>query len=219
MSQVWRRGTETWVAAKGAFEGIAGICAWEGDDRQTAQATLNDLSARGLRVLAFAGLKGSGKNSESESGLEFLGFLGFSDPVRAGVVQAVKQCQDAGIEVKMVSGDHLLTAHAVADSIGLFHSHADLGHQFTGAELDGMDTVTRQAAFKSGAIFARFRPEQKFDLVRALRDSGEVVAVTGDGVNDAPALRAADIGVSMGERATELARATARMVLLKDDFS
>jgi Ca2+-transporting ATPase len=141
--------------------------------------------------------------------------LGFADPIRAGVPGAVAACHEAGIRVVMITGDYPATARAIARQIGL----AGAASVLTGAELDGMDDaeLTRRSAHAD--VFARVVPEQKLRIVRALSAAGEVVAMTGDGVNDAPALRAADIGIAMGKRGTDVARESADLVLVDDDFT
>ncbi|MBL8993265.1 MAG: cation-transporting P-type ATPase, partial [Spirochaetia bacterium] len=170
------------------------------------------------RVLALAGKSGtfSSRREDDERDLDFLGFLIFSDPIRSSAKEAIAACQDAGIEIKMLTGDHLLTAHAVADQVGIRHDHQLL---FTGAMLETMSESRRREAYLKGMIFARLRPEEKFEMLRGLRAAGKVVAMTGDGVNDAPALKYADIGISMGKDATDVAKSSAQMILMKNDFA
>ncbi len=153
----------------------------------------------------------------AEQHLSFLGLIAFADPVRPGVAEALQECRTAGIRVIMVTGDHPLTAHAVAHQLGL--PHAEEPAFVTGDVLDAADDDTLARLAATASIFTRTRPEHKYRLVRALRAQGEVVAMTGDGINDAPALREADIGVAMGQRGTEVARAAATLVLLDDDFA
>jgi P-type Ca2+ transporter type 2C len=145
-----------------------------------------------------------------------LGLVGFRDPLRPQVSAAVADCGNAGIRLKVVTGDHPLTAHAIADAAGI--PHADDGI-VTGQELDALSEEERDARIRRATIFARVRPEQKHAIVESLSRGGEVVAMTGDGINDAPALRRADIGVSYGVRGTEVARAASDLVLLDDDFT
>jgi cation-transporting ATPase F len=172
------------------------------------------LAAQGLRVLAFA--RFTGDIGSAVDGVEstFLGLQAMHDPPRPEAVRAVRACRDAGIDVKMITGDHADTARAIAASVGLVDSAAE-AKVLTGAELTGLPEEEVTAA----DVFARVSPEQKLDLVRALQDRGHVVAMTGDGVNDAPALRRADIGVAMGAGGTDAARGAADMVLLDDDFA
>ncbi|HUY27719.1 MAG TPA: cation-transporting P-type ATPase [Candidatus Binataceae bacterium] len=227
MSHVWKleRSGEPpryRIAAKGALEGIIEHCAATPAEISRADAANAELASKGMRVLAVAGRIASsgesisGLRSEDETGLRLYGLLGFQDPVRPEVPAAVAQCQQAGIMLKLITGDHALTAHAVADSTGIIHDDNSI---VTGDELDKMQPAQFAQAVLAASIFARTRPEQKFAIVDALVRHGEVVAMTGDGVNDAPALRRADIGVSMGIRGTEVARASADLILLRDDFA
>jgi Ca2+-transporting ATPase len=153
---------------------------------------------------------------EDERDLTLCGLLGFQDPVRPEVPGAVDQCQRAGIRIKMITGDHALTAHAVAEAAGLLHEDTLI---VTGDELSALADRERAARIDRAAIFARIGPQQKFLIVDALKQAGAIVAMTGDGVNDAPALRRADIGIVMGQRGTDVARATADLVLLDDNFA
>jgi len=224
MSHVWHRTVDgkpiERVVAKGAAEGILSHCSIDPGRRQAILQTNADLAAKGLRVLAVADRQSENVDHDAaretdEQGLKFRGFLAFEDPVRPSVAGAIAECQRAGIRLKMITGDHPLTAHAVAESAGLLHDDRDL---MTGADLDRLTPAELAEAASRCAIFARVRPEQKFAIVDALVRAGEIVAMTGDGVNDAPALRRADIGVSLGRRGTEVARSAAAMVLLEDDL-
>jgi Ca2+-transporting ATPase len=144
---------------------------------------------------------------------EFLGLVGLADPLRPQVPQAVAECRSAGVRVVMITGDHPQTALAIAAKAGL-DSHTAL----SGPDIDALDDAAFTAAVRETDVFARIQPEQKLRLVRALRQDGAVVAMTGDGVNDAPALKAADIGIAMGGRGTDVAREASSIVLLDDDF-
>jgi len=146
---------------------------------------------------------------------EFSGLVGFADPVRPGVAEAVSECYSAGMRVIMITGDYSLTARNVARQIGL--ARAD--QCITGAELDSMSAEELSHSIGAVTIFARVVPEQKLRIVNALKENGEVVAMTGDGVNDAPALKSADIGIAMGERGTDVARESSSLVLLDDNFT
>ncbi|HEX6237901.1 MAG TPA: HAD-IC family P-type ATPase, partial [Acidimicrobiales bacterium] len=148
-----------------------------------------------------------------------VGLVAFNDPIREGVAEALAECRTAGIRVVMVTGDHPATAHAVAEGLDLPHDVGGRDVIATGADLDEADSDRVQQLAATANIFARTRPEQKHQLVQALRARGEVVAMTGDGINDAPALREADIGVAMGRRGTEVARAAATLVLVDDNFA
>ena len=221
MSHVWRaRGAATErVAAKGALEGILEHCRLEPGERERAEARNAELAGEGMRVLAVAARDGppaGGGRAEDESDLRLLGLLGFRDPLRPEVPSAIAECTSAGIAVKLVTGDHALTAHAMAEAAGIPHADESV---LTGADLDRLAPGELARRLRSCAILARVRPEQKHAIVEALAKDGEVVAMTGDGINDAPALRRADIGISLGRRGTEVARAAADLVLLDDDFT
>ncbi|HKT80111.1 MAG TPA: cation-translocating P-type ATPase [Vicinamibacterales bacterium] len=220
MSHVWasRNGAHVIVVAKGAVEGV--LAHSEGRTDRDAVLQANDAFAgRGMRVLAVArAIKhAAGSNrDEDEHDLTFCGLLGFQDPLRAEVPAAVRECQHAGIQIKMITGDHALTAHAVAEAAGILHDDALI---VTGGELEGLTAPERASRVRRAAIFARISPPQKFAIVDTLKRAGEVVAMTGDGVNDAPALRNANIGIAMGRHGTDVARATADLVLLDDNFA
>ena len=194
-------------------------------DRTMVHRVVERMAARGLRVLAFARRHPEKHHSRLEhahvaGGLTFLGLQGMLDPPRAEVVAAVRRCQQAGIEVKMITGDHAATAHTIAQQIGLDGASDRAGaHVLTGRELDKISDVDLPAAAERTAVFARVAPEQKLRLVQALQSRGHVVAMTGDGVNDAPALKQADIGVAMGVSGTDVAKGAAAMVLTDDNFA
>lgn len=224
MSHVWKRrdGAEGCIVAKGALEGIAEHCDFRPGEREKAFEANAELAARGMRVLAVAArFTGgaalfTGVRAEDERSLRLFGLLGFHDPVRPEVPAAVAQCQRAGVRLKLITGDHALTAHAIADATGLKHDDDGI---VTGEKLDRAQAGRLVSLVRAKSIFARVRPEQKYAIVEALKQAGEIVAMTGDGINDAPALRRADIGVSMGRRGTEVARAAADIVLLEDNFT
>jgi Ca2+-transporting ATPase len=196
---------------KGAPESIAALCALDSARRQLLAAELEPLAATGQRLLAVA--RRQHTEEQQDAAFEFIGLVAFVDPIRPEVPAAVSECRAAGIRVVMITGDHPVTALAIAREIGLHASAA-----ITGAELRQLEPAALAAA---GAVdvYARVSPEQKLDLVRALQARGAVVAMTGDGVNDAPALRAAHIGIAMGGRGTDVAREAADLVLLDDDFT
>ena len=178
------------------------------------------LAALGQRVLAVATKPMPPETRElafadAESGLTLLGLLGLIDPPREEAVAAVRDCQAAGIRVKMITGDHAATAVAIARQLGIENPHAVA----TGAELDGLDDAALRRAARDTDVFARTAPEHKLRLVEALQADGAVLAMTGDGVNDAPALKRADIGVAMGRKGTEAAKEAAEMVLADDNFA
>jgi Ca2+-transporting ATPase len=190
--------------------------------RAAALAANEDLTAEGMRVVAVAGAAveaPSGARGQDEADLRFLGLVAFRDPVRAGVADALGECRAAGVRVIMITGDHPATAHAVAEALDLPHEAEGRDVIATGDDLDRADAEEIDRLAATANVFARTRPEQKHLLVEALRRRGEVVAMTGDGINDAPALREADIGVAMGQRGTEAAREAASLVLLDDNFA
>ncbi len=220
MSHGWTSadGARALVAAKGALEGIFEHCTVTPDERQRAEAANAKLAAAGMRVLAVAvkELPSLSKDRTSdEAGLRLVGLLGYRDPLRPEVAAAVAECRAAGIRVKMITGDHALTARAIAEAAGFEHADSVV----TGDELAALTPEAFDARVQTTTLFARISPAQKYAIVAALKKAGEVVAMTGDGINDAPALRLADIGISMGKRGTEVARAASDLVLLNDDFA
>jgi Ca2+-transporting ATPase len=189
-------------------------------DKAAVHRAVERMAARGLRVLAFARRHADPHHARLEhahvaGGLTFLGLQGMIDPPRPQVIAALHRCQEAGIAVKMITGDHAVTARAIARQIGLGEDLAAL----TGCELGKIPDNELPAVVEHTAIFARVAPEQKLRLVRALQSRGHVVAMTGDGVNDAPALKQADIGVAMGISGTDVAKGAAAMVLTDDNFA
>jgi Ca2+-transporting ATPase len=217
MSHVWEpvAGGPRRIVAKGALEGILEHCAIPDTERRRAEEENAALAAKGVRVLAVAAREGAleGPREEDERGLALLGLVGFYDALRPEVPAAVAECRAAGIDVKLVTGDHALTGAAVAAAAGL-----DTGSVVTGEEVASLPPEALAARARTAGVFARIRPEEKYAIVEALQRAGETVAMTGDGINDAPALRRADIGVAMGIRGTAAARAAADLVLLRDDF-
>jgi Ca2+-transporting ATPase len=211
VTHVWEHDGELTVAAKGALEGILSLTNPDHETRRWAETEMEWLGAEGIRVVAvaFGSLVRVPKDrQEAESSLRFLGLIGFTDPTRPEVPQAITECRNAGIRIVMITGDHPITARAVADGLGLADDQV-----ITGDDLDQADSIG------AASVFARIRPEQKHRIVSELRTQGEVVAMTGDGINDAPALREADIGVAMGQRGTAVAREAATLVLLDDNFA
>ena len=219
--QVWRtpgNPPALLVAAKGAPEAIVGLCGLHEAGRARVLAQVERMASSGLRVLAVARAEwGDQALPESPQAftLQYLGLVGLADPVRPGVPAAVAECQSAHIRVVMITGDYPATAMSIARQIGLARTSFCL----TGSDITRMDAAELQRRVQDVDIFARIVPEQKLRLVMALKTAGEVVAMTGDGVNDAPALKAADIGIAMGGRGTDVAREAAGLVLLDDDFS
>ncbi len=212
--------SETYViAAKGAPEAITDLCHLDEAQKEELSRQVSSMADDGLRVLGVA--KAYFKQStplpseQHDFNFEFIGLVGLADPVRPLVAEALEECYTAGIRVVMITGDYPGTAKNIARQIGLKPVDAYI----TGAELDAMDDAELQERIKTVNIFARVVPEQKLRLVNALKANGEIVAMTGDGVNDAPALKSAHIGIAMGERGTDVAREAASLVLLDDDFS
>ncbi|TVQ16448.1 MAG: cation-transporting P-type ATPase [Leptolyngbya sp. DLM2.Bin15] len=216
------------IYVKGSTEAIVSRCqqvlAADGSthpiDPQHIFEQVEHMASRGLRVLSFAYKPASGEtldHDDIQTGLIFLGLQGMIDPPRAEAIAAVKACKSAGIQVKMITGDHQVTASAIAKRMNL--SSQDTVLSFTGKDLAEMDAQSLVNAVQDGTVFARVAPEQKLRLVEALQSRGHVVAMTGDGVNDAPALKQADIGIAMGKAGTEVAKEAADMVLTDDNFA
>jgi len=220
LSHVWRSPDETdfVVAAKGAPEAIVDSCHLDDARVADVQRQVEAATGSGLRVLAVARARFRGGASlptqQHDFDFEYLGLVGLHDPVREGVPEAVAACRSAGVRVVMITGDYPGTALAVAREVGL-----DATGTITGAELASMPDDELARRVRSVDVFARMVPEQKLRLIRALQAGGEVVGMTGDGVNDAPALRAADIGIAMGARGTDVARESAALVITDDDFA
>ncbi|MEO8019781.1 MAG: cation-translocating P-type ATPase [Pseudomonadota bacterium] len=218
VTNVWRidGSKEMVVAAKGAPEAIAALCALPAAELAKLRNDVDSLAQRGMRVLAVArGSSDAVSLPESAGGFAFelAGLLGFADPLRESVPDAVRQCRSAGIRVLMITGDHPTTALAIARQAGI-----EGGEFLTGADLDALDDAALALSAARISVFARIAPVQKLRIISALKAAGEIVAMTGDGVNDAPALKAAHIGIAMGGRGTDVAREAASIVLLDDDF-
>jgi len=224
MATVHRRADFFLFAVKGAPEAVLAasdkVIAEDGEltldhaMRSEWHARVEHLGHHGLRVLACAMKTGAQADAAPYERLTFVGLIALEDPARADVPQAIQDCQQAGIRVVMVTGDHAVTARSVGRAIGLGHTAANV---VEGTQVARMANGKNGALFDVG-IFARVSPSEKLDLVRAYQAAGEIVAMTGDGVNDAPALRQADIGVAMGLRGTDVAREAAAMILLDDAF-
>ncbi len=222
------------VATKGAPEAVADLCGLDAEQREELLQAVRALAGNGLRVLAvaegrltadlvnrFNGPSSSNANiislTDTPRGfpLRLLGLVGLADPIRETVVSAIHDCDTAGIRVVMITGDYPTTAQSIARQIGLQSAERVI----TGPELEAMSDEELRDRVRETAIFARVVPQQKLRLVHALKANHEIVGMTGDGVNDAPALRAANIGVAMGGRGTDVAREAAAIVLLDDDFT
>jgi Ca2+-transporting ATPase len=221
MSQVWSapEGGAQVVAAKGAPEAVVELCHLDGAASARVAAVVESLAADGLRVLAVAQARFEGEHwpgSEHDFDFGFVGLLGLADPLRAQVPGAIAECRAAGIRVVMITGDHPVTARAIARQAGLAEGGGEL---LSGDELAMLDDDALRVRMAGVGVCARIAPEQKLRIVQALKAGGEIVAMTGDGVNDAPALRAAHVGIAMGARGTDVAREAASLVLLDDDFT
>jgi len=235
MSVVFRRDGRLLVVAKGAPESVLSRCrrwlaggeerALKTEDRDEVLAVANRMAGRGLRVLGFAyktmALAGSAESriqlqavDDVETDLVFAGLVGFLDPPRPEVPDALRELREAGIRVLMLTGDHPATASAVARAVGI-----DGGRVLLGREVESLDQAGLEVAVEGVSVYARIAPEDKLRIVRALQSRGEVVAVTGDGVNDAPALKEAAIGVAMGHSGTDVAKEAAGVILGDDNFA
>lgn len=219
MSHVWgnnRAGDERVIATKGAPEAIAELCDMTGDEKARLKNAIDAMAGKGLRVLGVADARWPGAElpkSQREFDFTFRGLVGLADPLRSSVADAVRQCREAGIRIIMITGDYPQTAKAIAQQAGI-----DSDDVLTGEELAAMSDDDLKQRIGSVSVCARIMPEQKLRLVQALKASGEIVAMTGDGVNDAPSLKAAHIGIAMGGRGTDVAREASAIVLLDDDF-
>lgn len=221
VTHVWDSGSakDCFVATKGAPEAIADLCRLSVEEVAKVIHDVDLATKRGFRVLGVAKATYAKKEplpkSPHDFSFEFLGLVHLNDPVRPGVPEAVAECARAGVRTIMITGDYPGTAVSVAKDVGLNYEAGVI----TGSELSAMSDIELAERMKTVSIFARMVPEQKLRLVRALKLDGEVVGMTGDGVNDAPALRAADIGIAMGGRGTDVAREAASLVLTDDDFT
>jgi Ca2+-transporting ATPase len=219
MTQLWQRDEDTpafAVAAKGAPEAVAHLCRLGPAELEAVHRAVDAMAAEGLRVLGVAKAAHEGQRwpeSQRDFPFVFLGLVGLADPLRPSVPEAVRECRSAGIRVVMITGDYPATAKAIAQQAGL-----DASEVLTGDAIEQLDDTELARRAKTASVFARIMPEQKLRIVQALKADGEIVAMTGDGVNDAPSLKAAHIGVAMGGRGTDVAREASSLVLLDDDF-
>src|SRR5450830_622587 len=226
MSRVWKaqQDQQHVVAAKGAPEAIVDLCHLDGAAQARIASAVDAMAAKGLRVLGVAQARFEGEQwpaIEHDFEFEFIGLLGLADPLRGEIPDAMAECRSAGIRVVMITGDYPATASAIARQAQLQSTpDADAADPLlTGDAMAAMSDTELQARMPSVSVCARIAPEQKLRIVQALKANGEVVAMTGDGVNDAPALKAAHVGVAMGGRGTDVAREAASLVLLDDNFA
>ncbi len=217
MGHVWEIDGVPTLAAKGSPESILPLCRLSPEDNAKLESAQVELASKGYRVIAVARRTNmpSIPDELNDNELELLGLLGLEDPPREAVPGAVKICTQAGVRVVMITGDNGITAKSIAGKIGIPHSNEVI----TGKELDEMPDEELREKIKTANIFARVIPKHKMRIVKAFKDIGEIVAMTGDGVNDAPALKYADIGIAMGKRGTGVAREAADMILLDDNFT
>ena len=218
MSNRWQTGVPErfLIAAKGAPEAIAALCHMSSEDRARMMQATDGMARQGVRVLGVAAAETADPvraENHSDYGFVFTGQIGLADPIRPSVPAAVADCRSAGIRVAMITGDYATTARAIADRAGIAE-----GDVLSGNELALLGDSQLAERLKTVSVFARIMPEQKLRIVEAYKAIGEVVAMTGDGVNDAPSLKAAHIGIAMGKRGTDVAREAASIVLLEDDF-
>jgi Ca2+-transporting ATPase len=218
MSHVWKKveGDEYVVAAKGSPEAIIDLCHLPEEEKNKIAEEINVMAQAGLRVLAAAEARFSGENFppiEHDFVFKFSGLLGLSDPLRPEVVKSVEHCHEAGMKIVMITGDYPVTASSIAAQAGL-----SIDKILTGDLITNMSDEQLQSEMKTVNVCARISPEQKLRIVQALKANGEITAMTGDGVNDAPALKAAHVGIAMGQRGTDVARETASLILLDDNF-
>ncbi|MFZ4084080.1 MAG: cation-translocating P-type ATPase [Vampirovibrionia bacterium] len=223
MSRAWEKAGEAEKSkfsfySKGSPEAIFDLCHLNTDEIKELTAAEANLASRGLRVLGVAKSKSTLEYTPGEQhdiDFEFCGLLGFSDPIRPGVKEAVADCYSAGIKVIMITGDYHITAQNIATEIGLKNPDKFI----TGNDLAKLSDEELQARIKDISIFSRVIPEQKLRIINALRTNQEIIAMTGDGVNDAPALKSSDVGIAMGATGTNVARESADLILLDDNFS
>tara|TARA_R110002033_G_scaffold24385_15_gene57047 strand:+ start:44381 stop:46912 length:2532 start_codon:yes stop_codon:yes gene_type:complete len=210
-------GAERLLAAKGAPEAIARLCRLSVSEQNEMLQAVEQMAARGMRVLGVATVRAGAVDDYTDlldHDFAFAGLIGLADPLRPSVPEAIRQCRNAGIRVVMITGDHAATARSIAADAGIESTSL-----MTGQDIAALDDTELGKMLRVTNIFARIMPEQKLRLVRALKADGEVVAMTGDGVNDAPSLKAAHVGIAMGMRGTDVAREAAALVLLDDEFS
>jgi Ca2+-transporting ATPase len=219
MGHIWKNGNNIIVSAKGSPEHILTICSLTADERTTAENKIIEMSSQGLRVIAVGQMvlqsESNLPDTLKECSLKLCGMVGLADPPRESVKADIKICTKAGVRVVMITGDNGITANSIAKQINMPNSDKII----TGDELNEMSDEELRERVKVVSIFSRVVPEHKMRIVKAFKENGEVVAMIGDGVNDAPALKYADIGIAMGKRGSEVSREAADLILLDDNFS
>jgi Ca2+-transporting ATPase len=219
MGHVWKRKEGIIIAAKGSPEMIVKICNLTDEECKEVEERMYKMSSSGLRVIAVGQMKVNSEeevpSSLEECKLQLVGLVGLADPPRESIKDDIKNCINAGIRVVMITGDNGITASSIAKQVGIPHSN----NIITGEDLNEMSDAKLREKVKKVSIFSRVIPEHKMRIVKAFKGNGEIVAMTGDGVNDAPALKYADIGIAMGKRGSEVSREAADLILLDDNFS
>ena len=219
MGHVWKQNNNIFVASKGSPEKILSLCNLDNNKTRFINSKVNEMSLRGLRVIAVAKMEIENEevipNTLEDCSLIFLGLIGLQDPPRNSIKKDMDLCKKAGIRVVMITGDNGITASSIAKEVGIPHSDEII----TGDMIDEMNDNELREKIKHVSIFSRVIPSHKMRIVKAFKDNGEIVAMTGDGVNDAPALKYADIGIAMGHRGSEVSREAADLILLDDNFS
>lgn len=219
MGHVWLNEEKCIIAAKGSPETMLPLCSLIEEEKNKWMNRVEEMTKKGLRVIAVAG-RIQGKREKIPSSLEqcdltLYGLIGLQDPPRENIYEAIRTCNQAGIRVVMITGDHSLTAISIGEQIGM----DKVEETMTGEQIDEMSELELQKAVRTVSIFSRVIPEHKMRIVKAMKANGEIVAMTGDGVNDAPALKYADIGIAMGQRGSEVSREAADLILLDDNFT
>lgn len=216
MANICKMNGKYYIASKGSPGTILPLCRMDDKEEKAVLKVVDEMASKGLRVIAFADLETDFlKEDLEEYSLNFKGLVGLQDPPKEGVKEAIGLCKSAGIRVVMITGDYSKTAVAIGNEIGLKFKNCAI----TGEEIDNMTDEELCEAVRHCDIFSRVVPEHKMRIVKALKKNGEIVAMTGDGVNDAPALKSADIGIAMGKRGTEVAKEAAHMILMDDNFT
>lgn len=229
MSVAIQSGSQVFIHSKGAPESILPLCILNGVEKNEIQNAIETLSSQGRRILAIASrplnetrtdfnITLYNDHSSVENNLTFLGLIAIADPPRKESIPAIQECKIAGIQVVMITGDHPITAKAIARELGIVED-GKFDQVLTGAQLDAMSTQDLEEQVEHTAVYARVTPENKLKIIQAWQKKGNVVAMTGDGVNDAPALKQASIGIAMGKGGTEVARQASSMILTDDNFS